>query len=142
MEDLNKRLVEVEYILKKLDDEYIKKIPLEIWNYIDENKDKNYIFNYDESKTLVEQNLNINTISILTYINMEYLLGEEQKKEMIDLLRKDETIAEKEKSARYNPDDLFKNKQQIKQQETSLVEVKIEKWYEKVFSFFKNMFRK
>ena len=41
MEDLNKRLVEVEYILKKLDDEYIKKIPLEIWNYIDENKDKN-----------------------------------------------------------------------------------------------------
>ena len=90
----------------------------------------------------IEQNLNINTISILTYINMEYLLGEEQKKEMIDLLRKDEAIAEKEKSARYNPDDLFKNKKKIKQQETSLVEVKIEKWYEKVFSFFKNMFRK
>lgn len=142
MEDLNKRLVEVEYILKKLDDQYIKKIPQEIWDYIEENKDKDYIFNYDENKTLVEQNLSIDTISILTYINMEYLLGEEQKKEMIEFLRKDEMIAEQEKAKLYNPDDLFKNRKGSKQQETSLVEIKIEKWYEKVFAFFKNMFKK
>lgn len=142
MEDLNKRLVEVEYILKKLDNEHIKKIPQEIWDYIEENKDKNYVFNYDDNKTLIEQKLNIDTISILTYINMEYLLGEEQKKEMIEFLRKDETIAEQEKAKLYNPDDLFKNKQQNKQQETSLVEVKIEKWYEKMFSFLKNIFKR
>lgn len=142
MEDLNKRLVEVEYILKKLDDKYLNKIPQEIWDYIQENKDKDYIFNYDENKTLVEQNLSIDTISILTYINMEYLLGEEQKKEMIEFLRKDEMIAEQEKAKLYNPDDLFKNRKESKQQETSLVEVKIEKWYEKVFAFFKNMFKK
>ena len=142
MEDLNKRLVEVEYILKKLDDEYIKKIPQEIWDYIEENKDKNYVFNYDDNKTLIEQKLNIDTISILTYINMEYLLGEEQKKEMIEFLRKDETIAEQEKAKLYNPDDLFKNKKQSQEQETSLVEVKIEKWYEKMFSFLKNIFKR
>lgn len=142
MEDLNKRLVEVEYILKKLDDEYIKKIPQEIWDYIEENKDKNYVFNYDDNKTLIEQKLNIDTISILTYINMEYLLGEEQKKEMIEFLRKDEAIAEQEKAKLYNPDDLFKNKKQSQEQETSLVEVKIEKWYEKMFSFFKNIFKR
>ena len=82
MEDISKRLVEVEYILKKLDDEYIKKIPQEIWDYIEENKDKNYIFNYDKNKTLVEQNLSIDTISILKYINMEYLVDEKDKKEM------------------------------------------------------------
>lgn len=142
MEDLNKRLAEVEYILKKLDDKYLNKIPQEMWDYIEENKDKNYIFNYDESKTLVEQDLNIDTISILTYINMEYLLDEEQKKEMIDFLRKDEAIAEQEKSKRYNSEDLFKNRNNNKKKETSLIEVKIEKWYEKVFSFFKNMFKK
>ena len=142
MEDLNKRLVEVEYILKKLDDEYIKKIPQEIWDYIEENKDKDYIFDYDENKTLVEQNLSIDTISILTYINMEYLLNEEQKKEMMEFLRKDEMIAEQEKAKLYNPDDLFKNRKESKHQETSLVEIRIEKWYEKVFAFFKNMFKK
>lgn len=142
MEDLNKRLVEIEYILRKLEDEYIKKIPQEIWDYIEENKDKNYIFKYDDSKNILEQNLNINTISILTYINIEYLLDEKQKMEMIEFLRKDEAIAEQEKAKLYNPEDLFKNKKESKQQETSLVEVKIEKWYEKVFSFFKNMFKK
>ena len=142
MEHLNKRLVEVEYILKKLDDEYIKKIPQEIWDYIEQNKDKDYIFNYDENKALVEQNLSIDTISILTYINTEYLLDEEQKKEMIEFLRKDEMIAEQEKAILYNPDDIFKNRKESKQQEASLVEVKIEKWYEKVFAFFKNMFKK
>lgn len=141
MEDLNKRLVEVEYILKKLDDEYIKKIPQEIWGYIEENKDKNYVFYYDDSKTLIEQKLNIDTISILTYINMEYLLEEEQKKEMIEFLRKDEAIAEKEKARRYNQNELFKNKENNKEV-VALVEVKNEKWYEKLFTFFRNMFRK
>lgn len=142
MEDLNKRLVEIEYILRKLEDEYIKKIPQEIWDYIEKNKDKNYIFKYDDSRNLLEQNLNIDTISILTYINIEYLLDEKQKMEMIEFLRKDEAIAEQEKAKLYNPEDLFKNKKESKQQETSLVEVKIEKWYEKVFAFFKNMFKK
>ena len=80
MKDLNKRLVEVEYILKKMDNEYIRKIPQKIWDYIEENKDNNYVFSYDENKSLVEQKLNGDTISILTYINTEYLLDEKQKK--------------------------------------------------------------
>ena len=61
---------------------------------------------------------------------------------MIEFLRKDEMIAEQEKAILYNPDDIFKNRKESKQQEASLVEVKIEKWYEKVFAFFKNMFKK
>lgn len=61
---------------------------------------------------------------------------------MIEFLRKDEAIAEQEKAKLYNTEDLFKNKKESKQRETSLVEVKIEKWYEKVFAFFKNMFKK
>ncbi len=142
MEDLNKRLVEVEYILRKLEDEYIKKIPQEIWNYIEENKDKNYIFKYDDSKNLLEQNLNIDTISILTYINIEYLLDDRQKMEMIEFLKKDESIAEQEKVKLYNPEDLFKEKKENKKQETSLIEVKITRWYEKFFTFLKNMFKK
>ena len=142
MEDLNKRLVEVEYILKKLDDEYIKKIPQEIWDYIEENKDKNYVFNYDDNKTLVEQKLNIDTISILTYINMEYLLSQEQKKEMKEILRKDEIIAEQEKAKLYNPDDLFKNKKETKEQEVAMVEVKQQKWHKKVFDFFRKILKK
>lgn len=142
MEEINKRLVEVECILKMLDNKYITKIPQEVWNYIDENKDKDYIFKYDNNRTLNEQNLNIDTISILTYINIEYLLEDDEKRELLTLLRNDKIIAEQDKRKKYNPDDLFNNKKLESKEEVSLIEIKIEKWYEKLFSFLKNMFKK
>ena len=73
---------------------------------------------------------------------MEYLLSEEQKKEMKEILRKDEAIAEQEKAKLYNPDDLFKNKKETKEQEVAMVEVKEHKWYKKVFDFFRKIFKK
>ena len=142
MKEINKRLVEVEYILRKLDDEYINKIPQEVWDYINKNKDKNYVFEYDNDKILSEQNLNIDTISILTYINMEYLLKEKERRELLELFKKDDMVAEQQKKEKYNPEDLFKNKKEEPKEPISLIEVKIEKWYEKLFSFFRKILRK
>lgn len=142
MKEINKRLVEVEYILRKLDDEYINKIPQEVWDYINKNKDKNYVFEYDNDKILSEQNLNIDTISILTYINMEYLLKEKERRELLELLKKDDMVAEQQKKEKYNSEDLFKNKKEEPKEPISLIEVKIEKWYEKLFSFFRKILRK
>ena len=142
MVDVKKRLVEVEYILRKLDDEYINKIPQEVWDYINKNKDKNYVFEYDNDKILSEQNLNIDTISILTYINMEYLLEEKERRELLELLKKDDMVAEQQKKEKYNPEDLFKNKKEEPKEPISLIEVKVEKWYERLFSFFRKILRK
>lgn len=110
MKDLNKRLVEVEAVLERLEDKYKKKIPLEIWEYIKKNKDTTYDFYFDDNKPLENQKLNIDTIAMLTYINMEYLLDEEQKKEMLRLLREDEAFAEEKKKEQYKTEDLFRNR--------------------------------
>lgn len=145
MVEENKRLVEVECILRKLDADYINKIPKEIWDYIEKNKDKEYLFNYDENKNLNEQNLSIDTISILTYINIKYLLDEQHKKEMLKILREDMAFAEQEKAKLYTTNELFKAKQNNKQQgkqETMLIEIKEEKWYKKVFTCIKEWLRK
>lgn len=120
MVEENKRLVEVEYILRKLDADYINKIPKEIWDYIEKNKDKDYLFNYDENKNLNKQNLSIDTISILTYINIKYLLDEQHKKEMLEILREDIAFSEQEKAKLYTKNELFKDKKQ----EITLIEVK------------------
>lgn len=141
MVEENKRLVEVECILRKLDADYINKIPKEIWDYIEKNKDKEYLFDYDETKNLNEQNLSIDTISILTYINIKYLLDEQHKKEMLKILREDMAFTEQEKAKNYTTNELFKDKQQIKQ-EIALLEVKEEKWYKKIFGFFRKIFGK
>ena len=110
MEELSQRLVEVECVLNKMNEQNIKKIPQEFWEFLNKNKDINYNFKYDDSKSITENNLHIDTISLLTYINMNFLLDDEAKKEMISLLNEDEIIAEEQRRKQYNPDSIFKNR--------------------------------
>ena len=67
MKDYNKRLVEVDAILDYLSEEDFRKIPEEVIQVIKENKDQEYIWEYDETKDLKDQNLNRDTIAILSY---------------------------------------------------------------------------
>ena len=143
MIDLNKRLVEVEDILQKLDSTYKDKIPKEIWKYIRQNKDNDYSFSYNEKEPLMNQPLNIDTVAILTYINMEYLLDKKQKQDTIELLKKDEIFLEKKKREKYNPDDLFKNKNSKveKIEETVAMVAYKESIFTKIKNWFKRIFK-
>lgn len=80
--EYKKCLVELDEVLKYLDDDELKKIPHNIINTIKLSKDKEYKWNYDTSKKLEEQNLNRKTIAMLSYINIKYLLNKEQKELM------------------------------------------------------------
>lgn len=77
-----KALVEVDEVLKYLVDYERKKIPNEVFEFITKNKDKNYKWKLDKSKKLNEQNLMEETLGILAYINMKYLLTNEQSRLM------------------------------------------------------------
>ena len=101
MVDLNKRLVEVDEILNYLSDEEYAKIPKDIINAIKENKDKYYVWKYDESKELNDQDLNRDTIVILSYLNMEYLLSQEQKELMEEIHKANEKENDKYNAEQY-----------------------------------------
>lgn len=132
MEELSQRLVEVECVLNKMDEQTTKKIPQEFWEFINENKDTNYNFKYDDNKSITENNLHMDTIALLTYININFLLDSEAKKEMISLLKEDEIIAEEQKRKQYNPDLIFKNKKDKHIEQTS-ENVKMIEYKESVF---------
>ena len=87
MVDYKKRLVEVDEILNHLSEEEYNKIPKELIQAIKENKDSNYHWEYDEEKALKDQGLSRDTIVLISYINMEYLLNENQK-EYIEYVHK------------------------------------------------------
>ena len=142
--EYEKCLVELDEILMYLDDEEKKNIPYEIRNAIHEKKDKNYKWSYDESKPLNEQNINRKTIAMLSYLNMEYLLNEEQKKLMEELHRFNENKIEKEKLEKYNLDNIFKNNKKIdkKEEVVAISVLEKKKWYEKIFLFIKNILKK
>ena len=105
--EYEKCLVELDEILKHLSNEDLKKIPYEIRKTISEKKDKNYNWKYNEYKKLNQQNMNRQTITMLSYINMEYLLNKEQKLLMDQIHRFNENEAEKEKFKKYNPYNIF-----------------------------------
>ena len=85
--EYSKCLVEVDEVLKYLNPEELIKIPDNVRKAITDNKDKNYEWKYDESKKLEDQNLNRKSIAILSYLNMEYLLNDEQRKLMEQIHR-------------------------------------------------------
>ena len=146
MVDYNKRLVEVDEILGYLLEENLYKIPEEVRNAIKENKDKEYFWKFDETKTLKEQKVSRDTIALLSYLNMEYLLNEKQKKYVQQLHKLNENKLEESKAEIYGVDDLFnrnkiqekpKEVEQIKKQE--LVEYK-EGFFIKIISKIKIFF--
>lgn len=150
MEEMNKRLCEVEYILNKLEKPYKNKIPEEIWDFINDNKDKNYIYNYDDNKKIIDNNIHIDTIAILTYINIKYLLNDEQEKIINKELQNDNLIFENKIRKKYNPDNIFKNVETKKNniesstitKETSIIEYKEKTFIQKIFDKIRKVFRK
>lgn len=145
MVDCNKRLVEVNTILNLLSEEYYNKIPQDIIQAIQDNMDKNYTWDYDETKELKDQDLSRDTIAMLSYINMEYLLNEKQKDYMENLHKVNE---QKQREIEYSNEngydysDLFKRNNKTQQTESDVTEEKQEtaliEYKESIFKRFIN----
>ena len=157
--EYSKCLVQVDEILNYLNPEELKKIPENVRKTIKDNKDKNYTWKYDVSKKLEEQNLNRKSIAILSYLNMEYLLNDEQRKLMEQIHRVNEQKQEEEKRKQYNPENIFENKSNIKEDKTiqvasnestskeskeskNLAMTKKDRWYNKIKLYIKSLFSK
>lgn len=157
--EYSKCLVQVDEILNYLNPEELKKIPENVRKTIKDDKDKNYEWKYDEGKKLEEQNLNRKSIAILSYLNMEYLLNDEQRKLMEQIHRVNEQKQEEEKRKQYNPENIFENKSNIKEDKTvkvasnestskeskeskNLAMTKKDRWYNKIKLYIKSLFSK
>lgn len=141
MKEYNKKLVEVDEILKHLSQKNYNKIPEEIKVAIAENRDKEYKWTYDDTKKLKEQDVSDDTIAILSYINMEYLLDEEQKKFVESLHEQNEkkTI----NNTNYNVD-IFNNKSNKTTNvcQELVVEKNKQNFWEKLNNFIRKLFGK
>lgn len=76
----SKSLVQVDEVLKYLDENDKAKIPNSTYELIQKNKSKKYTWEIDKSKKLVEQDLDIYAAAFLSYINYKYLANKEQKR--------------------------------------------------------------
>lgn len=134
---------EVTEILKYISAEYLEKIPQEVLDTLNQKMDKNYEFQYDINKEYEEQNLLVETKAILANIYIDYWATEEQKEKIKEIHNEDRRKVELLKYEKYNPNDLFKNKNSRQNIEfTQLVEVREPSLIQKIMNKIKNLFRK
>lgn len=139
-----KAYTEVIEIINHFSEEEYKKIPKEKIEYYENNKDKNYIFKIDPNIDLDKQNISKKAYSILVSLFRDYFATDIQKQILDDLLMQNEQKLEEEKLIKYNPNEIFRKDKNSKEkiEEVSLIIVEKEKWYKKIFNYFKNIFKK
>lgn len=127
----------------------LNKIPTKFYEMIKEERDTNYIPNIkSHQKTKIKNE----TIIILGLIYRDFLCFPEEKKKLQEKdareLQEVEKELEEQIREKYNPDDIFKNRNKIVSQEeqpseeTRMTIVQEEKWYQKIFNLIKGLFRK
>ncbi len=144
-------LTELNTILNYMDIELIKKVPTKLLLFIRQNMDASYIPNISKNIPINEQPLKKDTKVLLSLIYRDYLVDNEKKEELIeeDLLEKQRQ--EEEKKEKYNPNNLFKNRNEqasnvssaeVQENTTSLIEYKEQKWYQKIFARILRFFKR
>lgn len=141
--DYKRSCKEVIEILSYIPKEDYTKIPANIINVLENDKDEDYSFEYDPRKTLDEQNVSKQAKTIIAIFFRDYWASEYQRK----VILKNESIyinkKEDEKKGKYNPDEVFRNNKKdinnkSQTEELSIVEIKEEKWYKKIFNLIKS----
>lgn len=102
---------EIDEILNLLEDDYREKVPKKVRDFFKEEKMKDYYPEIDIEKPLIEQNLKRETMVLLAILNLNYWCeNEKEKQRFLNELDKNEE-EKKELEEKYNPDNLFKKKQ-------------------------------
>ena len=135
---------EIDEFLELLDEKTKKEVPTKLRELFKKEKDNNYHKGINPNISIKEQNLKKETLALIALLNLQYWCKDEKEKERLkQVYASNENKYQEELREKYSPDNIFKNaNRECVKEEVSLVEVKEEKWYQKLFSFFRNIFKK
>ena len=138
MSNLKKAFSEVDMILDLIDSEMKNKVSANFIKFIKEEKDNNYKTNINPELPLEEQNILPETIDILALLKLNYWCNEEEKKELLKVLNKNEQQFQKEAKEKYDIDKLFKTNK-TKEIINLPEKVESENFIKKLIKFIKNI---
>ena len=143
-------LTELNTIFQYMNSEYIKLLPKKFINFVTENMDKDYNPNIASNVPINKQDLKKDTRVLLSLIYRNYWCTQEEKERLINKDLEDKEQYEKEQREKYNPDNIFKNKSKISENNTEIeneerhvqiAEYKEPKWYQKIFDKILKIFK-
>ena len=147
--NLLKAYAEVDKILSFMEIKYVEKVPQKMREMFKNEKLQGYEPNIDKNIPLEEQQLERKTLAILAMLNLNYWCeNQEEKQELLRAYSDNDKKREEELREKYNPDNIFKNKnkEQDAEQETdkitSVVEYKEKNLIKKLLDKIKRLFRR
>ena len=147
--NLSKAYTEVLLILSYMEQKYVDMIPKKLLELFNEEKDKNYQPNINPKISLAEQNLQRKTLALLAMLNLNYWCKDEnEKQEMLKMYSENDKKIEAEMRERYNPDNLFRKKEEPiendenKQENTELIKYKKQNIFKKILNRIMKFFKK
>lgn len=135
---------EIDEFLELLDEKTRNEVPTKLREFFKKEKDNNYHKGIDPNISIKEQNLKKETLALIALLNLQYWCKDEKEKERLkQVYASNENRYQEELREKYNPNNIFKNVNTEKvKEEVALVEVKEDKWYKKLFNFFRKIIRK
>ena len=134
--------VEVLGILDLLDEEQKNRIPKKLKEFFENNKNQDYQVNIDSNIPLEEQNLLQETVDILAMLKLNYWCTNEKEKEgLLNLLIVNDKKYQEELRKKYNPNNLFKDKESKRVIYTN-EELSIVKYKESIFKRIKDWLKR
>lgn len=133
---------EILEILKYLPDDEYERIPKEKIEFFNKYKDNDYEFFFDASMPLEEQNISIEANAIIVALFKECFATDFQKDKLETILENNEKKYQEKLKEKYNPNDIFKNKDpnDFQNEEKSLIKPEDIKWYKKIVYKLKEFF--
>lgn len=134
---------EIDEILNLLEDDYREMVPKKVRDFFKEEKMKDYHLEIDIEKPLIEQNLKRETMVLLAILNLNYWCeNEEEKQSFLNELNKNEE-EKNELEEKYNPDNLFKKKQDESiQNNLQIIEYKKPNFIQRLLTKIKKFFKR
>ncbi len=134
---------EVDAILNMMDSKYVEKIPRKLRDMFKEERLNDYEPKIDLIESLDNQNLQRETLVILSIIYVNYWCeSEEERKNLIQKFAENEKKQEIEAREKYNPDNLFKNKVKEDNINNKMIEYKQDSFFKKLLNKIKSFFKK
>ena len=140
--ELSKSAVEINAIFDNMTNEVLKKIPDDFKEFFKKISSETYMFKYDKTKSLSEQQLLPKTKGILALIYRDYLCNDIEKKKYIEHCKNVLQTIELKKIEKYNPNDIFKKNQNSYQEEILPVIYNPDSLIKRIFNKIKRIFLK
>lgn len=132
---------EIVEIFSKMNPEVVEKVPLKLREFFTYNKLPDYVEHINLEQTLGEQNLTDETVTILAMLNLKYWTTDEQSKDKLKNIYKENEKLYQEK---YSSDNLFKDKNISPNTNIPNLQISMEKenLLKRIFNKIKKFFKK